>query len=63
MLLFLKDCGLRVSDARRLNYGDIAEELERGATIIQINIITQKTKLLAKTFIGQEAIEAIKLYG
>jgi len=62
MVLFLKDCGLRISDARRLNYGDIAEQLERGATLIQINIITQKTKLLAKTFIGQEAIEALKTY-
>jgi len=36
--------------------------LEKGATIIQLNIITQKTKLLAKTFIGQEAIEALKIY-
>ena len=62
IILFLKDSGLRLSDARRLNYGDIAEQLEQGATLIQINVITQKTKLLAKTFIGQEAIEAIKAY-
>ncbi|MCW4019358.1 MAG: hypothetical protein NWF00_11890 [Candidatus Bathyarchaeota archaeon] len=61
-LLFLKDSGLRVSDARNLNYGAVAEQLEKGAKFIQINVITQKTKLLAKTFIGEEAIEALKIY-
>jgi integrase len=62
LILFIKDTGLRVSDVRRLNYGDIADQLENGATLIQINIITQKTKLLAKTFIGEEAIQALKEY-
>jgi site-specific recombinase XerD len=58
----MKDSGLRVSDVRRLNYGDIAKQLENGETIIQINIITEKTNLLAKTFIGNEAIQALKEY-
>ena len=62
MILFLKDSGLRVSDARNLNYGAISDQLEKGKTLIQINVITQKTGLLAKTFIGQEAIDAIKEY-
>jgi integrase len=62
LILFIKDTGLRVSDVRRLNYGDIADQLENGATLIQINVITQKTKLLAKTFIGEEAIQALKEY-
>jgi integrase len=62
LILFIKDTGLRVSDVRRLNFGDIADQLESGATIIQINVITQKTKLLAKTFIGEEAIQALKDY-
>ena len=62
LILFIKDTGLRVSDVRRLKYGDIANQLERGDKIIQINIITQKTKLLAKTFIGEEAIQALKEY-
>ncbi len=62
IVLFIKDSGLRVSDVRRLNYGDIAKQLENGETIIQLNIITEKTNLLAKTFIGEEAIQALKEY-
>jgi integrase len=62
LMMFIKDSGLRVSDVRRLNYGDIAKQLENGETIIQLNIITEKTKLLAKTFIGEEAIQALKEY-
>jgi integrase len=62
MILFLKDCGLRISDARRLNFKDISKQLENGETFIQINIITKKTKLLAKTFVGPEAVEALKDY-
>jgi integrase len=62
LIFFIKDSGLRVSDVRRLNYGDIAKQLENGAETIQINVITQKTKLLAKTFIGEEAIQALKEY-
>ena len=61
-MLFIKDSGLRVSDVRRLNYGDIAKQLENGETIIQLNIITEKTNLLAKTFIGEESIQALKEY-
>ena len=57
IILFMKDSGLRISDVRRLNYEDIANQLESGETVIQINIITQKTKRLAKTFIGEEAIQ------
>jgi hypothetical protein len=55
MFLFLKDSGLRISDARRLNCGFFLEALEKNPNtkLIQISIITQKTKLLAKTFIGE----------
>lgn len=56
MILFLKDSGLRISDARLLNIGNIREHLGRNEEIIPITIITQKTKLLAKAFIGIEAI-------
>ena len=62
LILFMKDTGLRVSDVRRLKYGDIASQFERGNKTIQINIITQKTKLLAKTFMGEESIQALKEY-
>lgn len=61
MILFLKDSGLRVSDARLLNYGNIAEQLERNEEFISITMVTQKTKLLVKT-IGKEAIGALETY-
>ena len=61
-ILFLKDSGLRISDARRLNCGFFLEAIEKNPSteLIQINVITQKTKLLAKTFIGKEAIKRLK---
>jgi integrase len=62
VILFLKDSGLRASDLRRLNYGDIREPLERGDNFIQVTMITQKVKTTAKTFIGEEAIRALKEY-
>jgi integrase len=64
IILFLKDTGLRISDARRLNCDFFLEALEKNpdTDIIEIHVITQKTKLLAKTFLGQEAIEALKEY-
>ena len=63
-ILFLKDCGLRISDARRLNCDFFLEAMEKSPNVdvIQINVITQKTRLLAKTFIGKEAIDALKDY-
>ncbi len=62
IILFLKDSGLRISDARLFNYGDVVKQLEHGDTIIPLTRITQKQKTIAKTFIGTEAIEALKLY-
>jgi site-specific recombinase XerD len=62
LMLFIKESGLRVSDVRQLNYRDIAKQLENAETIIQINVITEKNNLLAKTFIGEEAIQALKEY-
>lgn len=60
--MFLKDTGFRVSDASKMNYGDISEGLERGDSFISIQKVTKKNKTIAKTFIGSEAIEAIKEY-
>jgi integrase len=62
LILFAKDSGLRESDIRLLNYGDISKDLENNAKIIPITIITQKSKIVAKTFIGEESIHAVKIY-
>jgi integrase len=63
-ILFVKDSGLRISDVRRLNCDFFLQALEKDpdTELIEITLITQKTKLLAKTFIGKEAIEALKQY-
>ena len=62
MILFLKDSGLRISDARLYNYGDISKQFEEGEQIISLTRITQKKKTIAKPFIGPEAIHALKTY-
>jgi integrase len=60
LIMTLKDSALRVSDMRLLKCDIILDNPH--ADIIPIQRITQKTKLLAKTFIGEEAITALKAY-
>jgi site-specific recombinase XerD len=62
ILMTLKDSGLRVSDARALKYGQIQAPLEKGETFIPLTLITKKNRTTAKTFLGPEAVEAIKAY-
>ena len=62
MILFLKDSGLRVSDLIKLTYGDIRKPLENGHEFIQLHMITQKNGIVAKTALGPEAVEALRLY-
>jgi site-specific recombinase XerD len=62
LILFLKDSGLRESDTRLMNYGKIAEGLERGDSIIPITLVTEKQHTIAKTFIGEEALTALREY-
>ena len=60
LILTLKDSALRVSDMRLLKCDIILDNPD--ADVIPLQRITQKTKLLAKTFIGEEAITALKAY-
>jgi len=60
--MFLKDSGLRVGDLVRLKYGDVADGLERGEKFISLKLVTQKSKIVAKTFIGEETVELLKKY-
>lgn len=62
MILFLKDTGLRVSDVVVLRYGDLVKELESDQEFISLYLITKKNKIAAKTFVGPEAVEALKEY-
>jgi integrase len=63
-VLFIKDSGLRISDVRRVNCDFFLDALKKNPNtdLIEIQVITQKTRLLAKTFIGKEAITALKDY-
>lgn len=56
----LKDSGLRISDLRHLKCGIITNDPK--TDIIPITIATQKTSIIAKTYIGIEAITALKAY-
>ena len=60
LILTFKDSALRVSDMRLLKCDIILDNPDK--KIISIQRITKKTKLLAKTFIGEEAITALKAY-
>ena len=60
LIMTLKDSALRVSDMRLLKCDIILDN--PNADVISIQRITQKTRLLAKTFIGEEAITALKTY-
>ncbi len=59
LMLFLKDTGLRISDVLALNCSDLPKQIEKGICPIQINVLFEKTNLLAKTSNGQEAIQAL----
>jgi site-specific recombinase XerD/uncharacterized coiled-coil protein SlyX len=62
LVMALKDSGLRVSDVANLNYSHVSEALEKGLEFIPLTLVTQKSKTVAKTFLGPEAVNALKLY-
>ncbi len=62
LIFFLKDTGLSASDVSNLVYGQVREGLEKNWDFIPISLLRQKTKTITKTFIGPEAVEALKIY-
>jgi len=62
VVYFLKDTGLRVSDALKLCYRDVSEGIEKGEKCFPLFIITKKNRVTAKTFVGSEAIDALNEY-
>lgn len=62
IVFLLKDTGLRVGDLVRLKYGEISKQLEAGEDFISLNITTEKRKVRATTFIGDETIKFLKEY-
>jgi len=72
LLHSLKDSGLAVSDASRLNVGYLfpkskigpitPEDIKKLPDFIPIRMVRQKTKIKIRTFLGREAIESLKAY-
>jgi integrase len=62
LIMFLKDTGLGVSDVGNFTYGAIREPLEKNLEFIPLELLRQKTRTVVKTFIGPEAIIALKEY-
>lgn len=62
IIMFLKDSGLRVSDARALKVGMVWKALENGDQFIPLSLVTKKNKTTAKTFLGPESVQALKEY-
>lgn len=62
LLRFMKDSGCSTEDVTVFNYGDIRRELEEGKDFIHLQAVRQKTQVNYDTFIGSNAVEALKTY-
>ena len=58
VLMFLKDTGLRVGDAAALNVGDV----DLYSDFPMLKVVTQKEKIIAKTFLGPESQNSLINY-
>jgi len=62
IILFHFQGGLDVSTLCDLNYGDVAEELERNSHPLKIETMRVKSGVEFYTFVGQNTIDALKAY-
>lgn len=62
LLRFMKDSGLSTEDVVVFNYGDIKKEFEEGKDFIHLRAVRQKMQINYNTFIGPNAVEALKFY-
>ena len=62
IILFMCQSGLSASDICELKYGDIRHDLEKNIVPINIQKLRHKTGEMINTFVGEEAIEALKLH-
>ena len=58
----LKDSGMSREDFIELTYGDVKRDLERGDQYIHLNVIRRKEQIKYETFLGPNAVEALRLY-
>ena len=62
ILMFLKDSGMSREDIVGLKYGDIRREFEVGKEFIHIRAVRRKEALAYDTFIGRNAVEALRAW-
>lgn len=62
LLRFMKDSGCSTEDVTTFNYGDIRTQFEKGEQFIHLRAVRQKTQNNYDTFIGPNAVEALKTY-
>lgn len=62
IILVMFQSGMSVAELCSLNYGDVVRELEEGKIPLQLHIIREKEKVEYHTFLGKDAVDALKLY-
>lgn len=62
LILIQAQSGLSNSDIIKLKYGYIREQFELGKNPIKVTLVREKEKVHFSTFIGTDAIEALKVY-
>ncbi len=62
LILVQAQSGLGTSDLIKLRYGHIREGFEAGKNPIRITLVREKEKAHFSTFIGTDAIDALKVY-
>ena len=62
IILFMFQGGFDTSTICSLNYGDVKRGLEREEVPLQIDVVREKEEVEYFTFIGRDAIEALKAY-
>lgn len=62
ILLVIKDSGISREDVVKLKYGDIQQEFESGKDFIRVHLTRQKEQVEYDTFLGPNAVQALKIY-
>jgi len=62
IILFLFQGGFDVSTLCSLNYGDVKNELEAGKIPMMVHVVREKEEVEYFTFVGRDAVEALKAY-
>jgi integrase len=62
IIMLLKDSGISREDAVKLKYSDIQTDMEANKETVHIKLVRTKEMVSYNTFIGKNAIDALKVY-